>query len=144
MKVVLGLHNNCDNIEDCQNKGENVVSLSKYIEHPEWKQQIDVAILTLEEPVTFSDKIQPICLPSGGDLYEGKSALLAGWGGIEDLESPNDNYPEQLMEANMTVSSGHCNFKHICYNNEDPFRIGCSGDSGSPVFLEENARLQFL
>jgi len=149
MRIVLGLHNNCHTINDCQNKGENIVTISKIVEHPDWlefrqdrdfNKEIDIAILTLSNPVSFSNKIRPICLPVSKELYHGSAAVLAGWGKI----GPN-RHPDKLMEARMTISStcsGHhpTQTRHICFRNDNPYRVGCSGDSGSPVFLKENER----
>ena len=150
MRIVLGLHNNCHTISDCQAKGENVVTISNLKEHEDWlefnndkdfNKEIDIAILTLTNPVQFSDKIRPICLPFGTDSYQDSTAILAGWG----LIGPNKS-PKKLMEARMVISrscSGHhpTQTRHICYKNNNPYRVGCSGDSGSPVFLKENERL---
>ena len=48
-----------------------------------FKYTSDVAILTLEKPLKFSPKINPICLPSDAEAketYVGKEATVAGWG----------------------------------------------------------------
>jgi len=44
----------------------------------------DVAILTLSEPVEFTEQIRPICLPSGSQLYAGKTATVIGWGSLRE------------------------------------------------------------
>ena len=54
----------------------------------------DVAILTLATKVTYSDRIRPICLPSGGNettsaSYENEIALAAGFGVHELNETWN-------------------------------------------------------
>ena len=59
--------------------------------YPSYNQQLelgfkynsDIAVLTLEEPVLLTSKINPICLPplTGPDqTYEGMTATVAGWG----------------------------------------------------------------
>ncbi|XP_055539438.1 trypsin II-P29-like isoform X2 [Wyeomyia smithii] len=40
----------------------------------------DVALLSLQEPVQFGTDLMPICLPSGSDSYQGKEAMVIGWG----------------------------------------------------------------
>lgn len=44
----------------------------------------DVAILTLNDPVEFTEQIRPICLPSGSQLYSGKYATVIGWGSLRE------------------------------------------------------------
>lgn len=44
----------------------------------------DVAILTLNQPVEFSEQIRPICLPSGSQLYSGRNATVIGWGSLRE------------------------------------------------------------
>lgn len=44
----------------------------------------DIALLTLNEPVSFTEQIRPICLPSGSQLYSGKIATVIGWGSLRE------------------------------------------------------------
>lgn len=47
----------------------------------------DVALLTLSEPVEFTEQIRPICLPSGSQLYSGKTATVIGWGSLRESKN---------------------------------------------------------
>lgn len=49
----------------------------------------DIALLTLSEPVPFTAQIRPICLPSGSQLYSGKTATVIGWGSLRESKSDN-------------------------------------------------------
>lgn len=41
----------------------------------------DVALLFLESPVKFTDKVQPVCLPKQGEeIPVGKQCVVTGWG----------------------------------------------------------------
>ena len=40
----------------------------------------DFAIIKLATPVTFSDRIAPICLPTASTDYDDVLATLTGWG----------------------------------------------------------------
>ena len=40
----------------------------------------DFAIIKLATPVTFSDRVKPICLPSHLTDYDNKVATVTGWG----------------------------------------------------------------
>jgi len=40
----------------------------------------DVALITLEEPIAFSDLVTVVTLPAGEDPADGDPAIIAGWG----------------------------------------------------------------
>ena len=68
----------------------------------------DVALLTLEEPVTFDSKINPICLPSLSDAsnsYEGSHAIVSGWG---ESESGNTSLDKLLHAEVPVISNSEC------------------------------------
>lgn len=46
----------------------------------------DVAILTLDEPVTYTRTVRPICLPPLGttDDYSGQTGTVIGWGSLRE------------------------------------------------------------
>ena len=49
----------------------------------------DIALLTLSEPVPFTQQIRPICLPSGSQLYAGRTGTVIGWGSLRESKTPN-------------------------------------------------------
>uniref|UniRef100_A0A0C9Q9Y1 Sb_13 protein n=1 Tax=Fopius arisanus TaxID=64838 RepID=A0A0C9Q9Y1_9HYME len=59
----------------------------------------DVAILTLNEPIEFSEMIRPICLPGGSQLYVGKTATVIGWGSLRE----SGPQPAVLQEVAIPV-----------------------------------------
>ena len=64
----------------------------------------DVAILTLEKPLILTSKVNPICLPSldeSRETYEGKTAIVAGWGKTETGETSE----KQLMHVEVPIIS---------------------------------------
>ena len=82
--------------------------------HPDYNPRNfdnDVAILTLNESVTFTEKVRPICMPSvdiltesGDSKFTGKPGFVAGWGStrFRGKTSP------LLMQATLAV-------RHIPY-----------------------------
>ena len=42
--------------------------------------QNDIALLELSEEVVYRQHIVPVCLPSKGDNFTGKTATVTGWG----------------------------------------------------------------
>ena len=69
-----------------------------------FKHSSDVAILTLEKRLVLSSEINPICLPSlqeSDESFEGKSAIVAGWGKTETGETSK----RQLMHVEVPIIS---------------------------------------
>ena len=67
-----------------------------------WKHNPDIAVITLEEPLLLSTKINPICLPSITDTsqtYEGVTATVAGWGKTETGKKSTD----QLLKVEVPI-----------------------------------------
>ena len=103
MAVLLGEHRISDDKFDRR-------SLSAITDHPKYKRKTldnDFSILTLSEPVTFTDKISPACLPGNGSQdYIGMKAIVSGWG----TTSSGGNQPNKLKDVEVTVQSNdQCN-----------------------------------
>ena len=68
--------------------GGEIYQVSKKLEHPNYDSSTfdyDVAILTLYQPITFSNKIKPISLPKqGSKVSDGEPTLVTGWGFTEE------------------------------------------------------------
>lgn len=68
--------------------GGETYRVSKKLEHPNYNVSTfdyDVAILTLYQPIIFSNKIQPISLPKqGSKISAGEPTLVTGWGFTEE------------------------------------------------------------
>lgn len=48
-------------------------------------QYNDIAILTLDSPVTYSQTIRSVCLPQGTQArFEGVTATVIGWGSLRE------------------------------------------------------------
>lgn len=113
----------------------------------------DIAILTLDAPVTFSRAIRPVCLPSSGFNYQGSTGTVVGWGSLRE----NGPQPAVLQEVNLPIwTNQQCAIK---YGSSAPGGIidsmicagvsakdSCSGDSGKntntidhfhPICLED-------
>ena len=79
IKVLIGAHN----ISKGSNDGTRV-AVSTIANDPLYDSitgQNDFSILTLAQPVTFTDTVSPACLPSDvSQDYAGQEATVVGWG----------------------------------------------------------------
>ncbi|XP_029046484.2 proclotting enzyme-like isoform X2 [Osmia bicornis bicornis] len=104
----------------------------------------DVALLTLNEPVPFTDQIRPICLPSGSQLYSGKVATVIGWGSLRE----SGPQPAILQEVSIPIwPNSECKVKYgaaapggivdsfLCAGRAA--KDSCSGDSGGPLMVND-------
>ncbi|XP_076659442.1 uncharacterized protein LOC143362846 [Halictus rubicundus] len=104
----------------------------------------DVALLTLSEPVQFSEQIRPICLPSGSQLYSGTTATVIGWGSLRE----SGPQPAVLQEVSIPIwSNAQCKYKYgaaapggivdsfLCAGRTA--KDSCSGDSGGPLMVND-------
>ncbi|XP_030760915.1 proclotting enzyme-like [Sitophilus oryzae] len=106
----------------------------------------DIAILEMDIPISFSDKMNPVCLPNADFVdYSGRVGIIAGWGKTEERGDTSD----VLRKVAVPVWS-----KQECYNSgygerkisENMFCAGyvegqidaCQGDSGGPLQLSNS------
>ena len=88
-------------------------SVINIIQHPKYVDDLsyhDIALLELDQELTFSDYIFPICLPSqpnhNSDHRMHQAATLTGWGRSE----VGGQLSPELRQAQLTIfSSSHCN-----------------------------------
>ncbi|XP_003696271.1 proclotting enzyme [Apis florea] len=104
----------------------------------------DIALLTLNEPVSFTEQIRPICLPSGSQLYPGKIATVIGWGSLRE----SGPQPAILQEVSIPIwTNSECKLKYgaaapggivdsfLCAGRAA--KDSCSGDSGGPLMVND-------
>ena len=89
-------------------KGSKNIEVREYIVHPEYRNRYnadaDIAIIKLREKVTFTPRIQPLCLWNGLMSLEsvvGRNGNVVGWG--KD-ESGNQRLSEPRMVEMPIVS----------------------------------------
>jgi len=137
IQILLGEHRTNDDVF-------TRVDVSKINDDPNYSMpNNDFSILTLTNPVTFTNSIRPACLPATTDkTYAEELATVTGWGTL----SSGGNQPTVLMEVDVTVTTnevcnnvyGSINDLHICAM--DAGKDSCQGDSGGPLVVKENDR----
>uniref|UniRef100_A0A182WFE8 Peptidase S1 domain-containing protein n=1 Tax=Anopheles minimus TaxID=112268 RepID=A0A182WFE8_9DIPT len=113
-----------------------------------WYQELrnnnDVALLLLKDPIRAEDGLVPICLPTDQSDFDGREATVTGWGTTESGEL--SEYLQQLTVPILTNQqcrkSGYFRFqitaKMLCAGYLEGGRDSCQGDSGGPLQLTKS------
>nr|XP_056720746.1 serine protease 27-like [Euleptes europaea] len=129
-------------------------AVKQIILNPEYEGNLrvgDIALLQLEQPVNFSQRIIPICVPDAGvDFPPGHKCWVTGWGDHEKgRASPRISDMLQKLEVPI-ISTDECNALYhldseepkltreiksdmLCAGYADGGRDACQGDSGGPL-----------
>ncbi|KAJ0009558.1 hypothetical protein NQD34_001260 [Periophthalmus magnuspinnatus] len=151
--VRLGKHNRAK----FERGMEKIVAIDNIIVHPKynWKENLnrDIALLHLKRPVTFSDNVHPICLPSKAVaralMTEGYKGRVTGWGNLKETWNPAArNLPTVLQQIHLPIvdqnicrasTSVRITDNMFCagYKPDDTQRgDACEGDSGGPFTMK--------
>ncbi|XP_068100122.1 serine protease 27-like [Hyperolius riggenbachi] len=119
----------------------------------------DIALIELNNPVTFNTYILPICLPSPNITLPGGTLCWAtGWGDIHDSEALpapktlqevqlpviNNQDCEAMYDIGMPPSVRMIQDDMMCAGYQQGKKDSCQGDSGGPLVCKMNsAWLQF-
>ena len=95
IKVHLGEHNKDTTL------GSNVAEVIMHSHYNSDTADNDYAILRLSQPVSFTNKVSPACLPDNREkTYLGANATATGWG-----TTGSGSIANTLQEADVTVIS---------------------------------------
>ncbi|WP_411015977.1 serine protease, partial [Salmonella sp. s51884] len=141
-EIILGGH-----LRDTVDSTQQSFTIAEVITHENYKRismDNDITLLKLSSPVTYTDYIQPACLPTE-DYPEGTVTWVTGWGDQEVPESKDD---DTLQEVSVPViSTTTCNQADwydgevlpsmFCAGLAEGGKDSCQGDSGGPVVVEK-------
>jgi len=132
------------------------INVKKVIVHPKWNSNkifnVDMAILKLDTPITYSDGVQPICLPDPSQAYtSGEHFIASGWGHTKEGGS-NANELQQVVVPYITSSA--CNLSYqkvypgssyvhdqvVCAGYASGGKDACQNDSGGPLAAMVNRK----
>ncbi|KAM4846678.1 prothrombin [Thomomys bottae] len=137
---------------------EKISILDKIYIHPRynWRENLDrdIALLKLKKPITFTDHIQPVCLPDKDivtRLFQaGHKGRVTGWGNLKETwtTSINEVQPSVLQVVNLPiVERSVCKASTRIRITDNMFCAGykleeeqrgdaCEGDSGGPFVMK--------
>ncbi|XP_054851354.1 prostasin isoform X1 [Eublepharis macularius] len=138
-----------------QNPTQNTVvrRVAAVIKHPHYTEDEgskgDIALVKLNEPVTYSRTVRPICLPASSVNFPvGMKCTVTGWGNVLTSTSlPSPKTLQQLDVPIMGTDTCRCLYSlnpdpedpHIIHNDmmcaghAEGKKDACQGDSGGPL-----------
>ncbi|XP_061136066.1 ST14 transmembrane serine protease matriptase a [Syngnathus typhle] len=144
-EAYMGLHTQRD-------IGTSVVkrNLKRIIPHPNYNDYTfdnDIALMELDAPVTYSDYIEPVCLPSAQHQFPvGEVVWITGWGATREggfaatvlqkaqVRSINHTVCNSLMGGSLTT-------RMTCAGILSGGVDACQGDSGGPLSIQSGVRM---
>ncbi|XP_041656959.1 enteropeptidase [Cheilinus undulatus] len=142
--AVFGLHaqSNSSSVDVQTRRVDRIIINTEYNRQT---KQADIAMMHLQQPINFTDSIQPVCLPpEGHDLSAGRRCFIAGWG----REEEGGSIPDVLQEAQVPLlDQDQCQLmlpeytitpSMLCAGFPEGGVDSCQGDSGGPLMCEED------
>uniref|UniRef100_H3DFT8 Suppressor of tumorigenicity 14 protein homolog n=1 Tax=Tetraodon nigroviridis TaxID=99883 RepID=H3DFT8_TETNG len=136
-EAYLGLH-----VQQNIKKSVVVRNLKRIIPHPNYNEYTydnDVALMELDSPVTYSDYIQPICLPAPQhDFPVGETVWITGWGATRE-EGPAATVLQKAQvriinqDTCNSLMGGQITSRMLCAGVLTGGVDACQGDSGGPL-----------
>ncbi|KAI3382061.1 hypothetical protein SNEBB_005960 [Seison nebaliae] len=122
--------------------------------HPDYEALIeknDIALVRLNKPVTYTNKISPICLPAPSEVHEleTKPMIVSGWGyttyngkaSVPLRQVIVRAQPIDICADRVGVRVNRSN--QICAGDIVHQLDSCNGDSGSPLMVKMQRNVYF-
>ncbi|XP_042897893.1 venom protease isoform X2 [Parasteatoda tepidariorum] len=125
--------------------------VAETLPHPDFSRSgfyNDIALLKLRKPVTYSEFISPVCLPTVGlkaNSLVGYMGTVTGWGTL----SYGGTGSGSLQQVTMPIwDNADCNRRYfqpitkgfLCAGFFEGGKDACQGDSGSPMVIPDRTR----
>ncbi|KAI5609735.1 prostasin precursor, partial [Silurus asotus] len=113
----------------------------------------DIALVELATPVTWSDHVQPVCLPNADVMFAaGTQCTITGWGDIRDgisLQGAGNLQQVQVPIIDQTAcqemfqiqATEQVNIRYdmLCAGFQQGGKDSCQGDSGGPLVCQTSS-----
>ncbi|XP_015608817.1 trypsin-1-like [Cephus cinctus] len=133
--------------------GGTELAIGKIIVHDNFDKYTyddDIALLKLENPIEFNDKLQPIILPVDYTVEDGSSLLVTGWrkkayGGSESQLKVTAVPVVNLNTCNSTMPGFKpLSRRMLCAGYMTSGVETCQGDSGAPLVTADDTIVGIL
>ncbi|XP_049299565.1 brachyurin-like isoform X2 [Anopheles funestus] len=142
--AIMGVHNR--NVQEATQQ-RIAFTTAGIIPHPGYTRtniRNDVAVVRLNSPITFTDRIQPTRLPGRSDTrqFGGMIGTVSGFGRTTDTGSTSpvvrytSNPIMNNVDCNMHWSTNLVQPQNVCMTT-DGGRASCNGDSGGPLTVQD-------
>ncbi|XP_062382618.1 serine protease 27-like [Sardina pilchardus] len=121
------------------------VKLKRVVLHPDYRDDgdivyNDIALVQLQEAVSFSDTVQPVLLPSPRDQFSPHAECwLTGWGHLEEFTPLGGKKTLQEVQVSL-IDEATCRQKYpdkpdsmMCAGDLRGGKDSCTGDAGAPL-----------
>ncbi|XP_056654216.1 transmembrane protease serine 12-like isoform X2 [Monodelphis domestica] len=132
-RAVIGINNLSK-----QHQNTKKIQIKTIIIHPEFNPDTyanDIALFYLTSVVSYSDYIQPICLPFFKELLSWNAStrcFVSGWGKTSEEEAELHYIPWEACNSEESYG-GRVAVTSFCAGEEDGVADTCMGDSGGPL-----------
>ncbi|XP_049540824.1 brachyurin-like [Anopheles darlingi] len=144
--AIIGAHNRLDANEPSQQRIG--FSTAGIIAHPQYTPtniRNDIAVVRLNSPITFNDRVQPARLPARSDTrqFGGSMGTVSGFGRTSDASTAVS--PVVMFTSNPVLTEADCisqwnnvliQPQNVCMSGEGG-RSSCNGDSGGPLAVQD-------
>lgn len=125
--------------------------------NPEWKYDqdtfdADIAILILEDELTFNSFVRPVCLPSKSSIVVTGTGSVVGWGATSSSERHHASEPFKLEVPAIDGNACYPAFHKLARYSSDRMFCGgyanhsksvCGGDSGGGFYSLNDDRSEY-
>ncbi|XP_072020742.1 serine protease 30-like [Amphiura filiformis] len=145
-EIRLGEHSTTDD-----DGTEVIVGLKTVIINPNFDKDTydsDIALLKLRQPVTYTDYISPLCIPSKLQMQRflrpGKNGFVTGWGAIDETGDYSRDFKRVRLSIVSQQFCANAHQRYIITSNmfcaEATDRDACKGDSGGPFAIKDGSQ----
>uniref|UniRef100_A0A182NRW3 Peptidase S1 domain-containing protein n=1 Tax=Anopheles dirus TaxID=7168 RepID=A0A182NRW3_9DIPT len=148
LSTVPGMYN-IDNLSDVELQVRNVLKIfihEDYVHKDNYLSDSDIAVLGLQQSITYNDLVRPICLWEYDDSLDkivGMKGLVSGWG---VQKSEDGNFPRYLTATIVDRRDCSRNIDKVvaplarlfCANGHGS--APCTDDTGSGIVIKRGER----
>lgn len=108
----------------------------------------DIALIKLSEPMMEGQSIQMVTPEKENLIIDGIESTTLGWGLVNEntqeygdtLQKVNINVIDNTTCASNPYYAPYINASVMCAGNKNEKKGSCSGDSGGPLFIDDNGQ----